>query len=724
MSNTQVALGASALLLTTFVTYPIAAQQTPSPPPTTGQLQEVVVTAEKRAENLQDVPIAVTAVSAARLARTATVSNLDLNMLVPGLDMQSQGSYTLPAIRGVSTTLTTLGDEPNTATYIDGVYYPVSFGQFLNLSDIAQVEVLKGPQGTLFGRNATGGAILISTKDPSATPTGNFSVGYGRFGEVDLNGYLSGALSPTVTANVAAFSEKDHGWAENIFLHRHDTADQAYGFRSKIVYRPSDRARYVLSTDYSMVNNPPANFNVGGDSALKLVPGAVVSGQLGKTATNFDISNPIYQLGAGLTAQLNLGGFDLFSVTGLRQAHADGHFDIDNTSVPAVHLLYGPRSRSASEDLRLQSNDPTARLTWVVGANGYFDRDTFDPFIVVLPGIADQQQYGAVKTEAFALYGQTTDHLTGRLAVTLGLRASEEHKILTFSQDAVAAIGSPGVPQTETSHSWGDVSPKVTVDYQIAARTKGYATVAKGFKSGTYNASAFQTTPLNPETLWDYELGLKSDVNEHFRANVSAFYYSYKDIQVQAFGANALTPIDTNAAKAKMYGTDADLTAVYADLLLAGDSLNVVGGFSLLHAYYSSYPDATTAVELPFGGDNIVPFDATGKELVDAPRGTVNLTIDYSWPVPFGRLTFTPTAYYNSGYHLDSANSPRFDQGAFTRVNATLTWGSPDAHYRVSVWGKNLTNVKQIGGILISALGPVANGYPPATYGITLEYSF
>lgn len=161
----------------------------------------------------------------------------------------------------------------------------------------------------------------------------------------------------------------------------------------------------------------------------------------------------------------------------------------------------------------------------MAGVNVYFDRDTFDPFILVLPGIADQQQYGAVKTGAYALYGQATDHITGRLALTLGLRASEEHKALTFSQDPAPAIGSPGVPQSATGHSWGDLSPKLTLDYRIAARTKGYLTVAKGFKSGTYNASAFQTTPLNPETLWDYEAGVKSDVTRHFRANVSAFYY-------------------------------------------------------------------------------------------------------------------------------------------------------------------------------------------------------
>jgi iron complex outermembrane recepter protein len=691
---------------------------------TSGGLQEIIVTAQKRAENLQDVPLTVSAVTAAQLAQSVTVTNLDLNMIVPGLDIETQGSYTLPAIRGVTTTLTNLGDEPNVSTYIDGVYYPVSFGQFMAFNNIDRVEVLKGPQGTLFGRNATGGAISIITKEPPAAPAASFSAGYGRFSEVDLNGYVGGPLTDSLRADVAAYSEKDHGWAENIFLHNHAVAGNSFGVRSKLLFQPTDQSRYTLALDYSKVDNPPDNFNIGGDSALKLVPGVVIASQPWTTASEFNITNPIYQLGASFTADLNFSGFDLISITAGRRAHADGHFDIDNTSVPLVSLYYGPKNVSGSEDFRFQSNDPHANLTWVVGVNAYLATDTYDPFDVIFAG-TPTSQFGTVKTRALALYGQATQQLTDKLGLTLGARVSDEHKRVEFSQNAPGnAPGRPQVPDTTTGHTWGDFSPKLTVDYRFAPGTKGYATVSKGFKSGTYNVGSFQTTPVNPETLWDYEVGLKSDLTEHLRANVAAYYYDYRNIQVQAFLGSAVIANDTNAGRAKMKGMDADLTATYGGVITRSDSLNIIGGIALLDAYYSNYPGATLLTERPSGGDDVASADATGKRLIDAPRATVNLGITYSWLVPVGRLTVAPTAYYNSGYYLDSINTPRFRQGSFTRVNASVGWESPERHYNASIWGKNLTNVKQIGGVLASGLGAVANAYPPATFGVSVGYRF
>jgi iron complex outermembrane recepter protein len=691
---------------------------------TTGELQEVIVTAQKRAENLQDVPVTVSAITAAQLTQSLTANNVDLNMIVPGLDIETQGSYTLPAIRGVTTTLTNLGDEPNVSTYIDGVYYPVSFGQFMNFNDVDRIEVLKGPQGTLFGRNATGGAISIITKDPSATPTGSFSAGYGRFGEVDLNAYAAGPLSDTLRVDVAAFSEKDHGWVQNLYLHNDADASQSYGLRSKLLFQPNDMSRYTLSVDYSMVNNPPDNFNIGGDSALKLAPGVVIASQPWTTASTFNITNPIYQWGVSLTADLTFSGFDLISITAGRRAHADGHFDIDNTSAPLVELYYGPKNVSGSEDLRLQSNDPHSNLTWVVGVNAYLATDTYDPFDVIFDG-APTSQFGTVKTRALALYGQATEKLTDKLGLTLGARLSSEHKSAEFSENAAGNVpGPPQVPDTTTSHTWGDFSPKLTLDYQLVPATKGYVTVSKGFKSGTYNVGSFQTTPINPETLWDYEIGLKSDLTEHLRANVAAYYYDYRNIQVQAFLGSAVIANDTNAGRAKMKGMDADLTATYGSVLTQSDTLNVIGGIALLDAYYSDYPGASLVTELPTGGDAISSADATGRQLIDAPRATLNLGVNYSWPIPVGRLSLAPTAYYNSGYYLDSVNTPRFHQGSFTRLNASFGWESPDQHYNASLWGKNLTNVKQLGGVLASGLGAVANAYAPATFGVSVGYRF
>src|ERR1700730_11612485 len=243
-----------------------------------GMLEEIVVTAQKRPERLQDVPATVTSVNAEQLDGFHITNNRDLNMVVPGLSIQAQGSYTLPAIRGVTTTLTALGDEPNVATYVDGVYYPASFGEFLEFNNIDHVEVLKGPQGSLFGRNATGGAINIITKAPSEVPTGEFSAGYGRFSEVDLNGYISGPLTDRIAADLSITRIKDHGWANDIYLRRSTAATDAFAARSKVVIRPGDSAKLTLIFDYSRVDDPPPNYLIGGDSLAKVLapPGVTV----------------------------------------------------------------------------------------------------------------------------------------------------------------------------------------------------------------------------------------------------------------------------------------------------------------------------------------------------------------------------------------------------------------------------------------------------------------
>jgi iron complex outermembrane receptor protein len=689
----------------------------------TGQLEEIIVTAQKRSENLQSVPVTVSAITAATLKQTGGVSIQDLNALVPGLNMEAQGSYTLPAIRGVSTTLTTLGDEPNVAIYIDGVYYPVSFANFAYFNNIDRVEVLKGPQGTLFGRNATGGAINVITRDPSATPTADVMVGFGSYDEVLTSAYAAGPVNDVLKADFSFYSHIDHGWAENIFLDRHDGATDGYGARSKWVLTPTDSSKYTLSVDYSKENNAPANFTIGRDSPLTPF-GAVVAGQLGQTSTNFEVTNPIYQIGVALTAEWNFSSFDMISVSGLRQGHADGHFDIDNTSFPTVGLWYGPKSRSASEDFRLQSKDSAANFTWVVGLNGYYDYDSYEPYNVLLSSGAFPE-FATNNTAAEALYGQATQKLTDALRMTLGARLDSERVAVTSDEESY------GLAHESFSHTWTDFSPKLGLDYQFGPKTLGYMSISKGFKGGAFNVGAVppEKTPIDPETLWAYELGVKSDVTSHFRANAAAFYYDYKDIQVQAFGASAVAPLDNNAARARMIGSDGDLTWSYGGIFAAQDTFKATAGYAWLHSYYASYLGASFAQEqfTPQGvpaGDVITSVNATGNQLLDAPKFTFDLSLNYGFLTSIGRFSLTPTAYYNSGYYLDAANTPRFKQGSFTRLNATARWESVDAHYSVELVGRNLTNVKQLGGVLASSLGPAANGYPPSWYDIKFAYHY
>ncbi|HXR26127.1 MAG TPA: TonB-dependent receptor, partial [Candidatus Binataceae bacterium] len=326
----------------------------------------------------------------------------------------------------------------------------------------------------------------------------------------------------------------------------------------------------------------------------------------------------------------------------------------------------------------------------------------------------------------YALYGQITDQFTNQFSGTLGARLTSDHV------GVIDGSAAEGVPYTSLSHTWSDFSPKLTLNYEFEPKTMGYLTVSKGFKGGAYNSGAFQSAPIDPETLWDYELGVKADVTNHFRVDVSAFWYDYTNIQVQAFGASAVVAEDNNAAKARMIGADGDLTWTYGGVFATQDSLNVTAGFAALHSDYGEYRGASLATEQFVGcpnactkipaGDVITSVDASGNTLVDAPNFTLNLSVNYAWQTAIGRFGLTPAAYYNSGYFLDAANSARFKQGAFTKLNATANWESTDKHYTLQLWGKNLTGAKQLGGVLVSALGPAANGYAPATYGIRGAY--
>jgi hypothetical protein len=236
-------------------------------------LDEVVVTSQKRSERLQDVPIAVTAVQAEDLQRSGIADTMDLTAVVPGFMLQSFSTYFVPSIRGVSTTSTGLGEEENVATYVDGVYYAASFSLLYDFNNIERVEVLKGPQGTLFGRNATGGAVSIVTRTPSFAPSSDVSLSYGRFNQENLSYYGTTGLADTLAADIAVLQERRDGYIHDPVLNTEEGAKRTYAIRSKLLYKPVESFTATLGLDYSYDkdNSSFVSYHLDGNNQAKAI---------------------------------------------------------------------------------------------------------------------------------------------------------------------------------------------------------------------------------------------------------------------------------------------------------------------------------------------------------------------------------------------------------------------------------------------------------------------
>jgi iron complex outermembrane recepter protein len=391
--------------------------------------------------------------------------------------------------------------------------------------------------------------------------------------------YMSTPLNSIMAADLSVNYDSSNGYITNIYTDNdHAGSNVDFAARSKFLIEPNDNAKVTVILDYSRQDDRVdiSYSSLLGDNSDKLIdPHAVVGSAPYTTSSAFDGDYPITSYGAGVDGRFTFGSVDLISLSGFRHSHANGYFDIDDASINPVNIDYGPESVSYNEDLRLQSAQADSTLKWVVGTNYFDSMDTYAPFVVLVPLYQlTLPQTGGVRTHAIALYGQGTDRVTDKLSVTVGARYNHERKEAFYASEA------DGVPFTTSEKSWNDFSPKVTADYKFLPKTMGYVTISQGWKSGVFNPSSFQATPVNPEKLTDYEVGLKSDVSPNLRANVAMYYYDYADIQTEAYESSNVATVLSNAAKATLYGLDADLTGVATDVLRQGDSLSVNGGIA------------------------------------------------------------------------------------------------------------------------------------------------
>jgi iron complex outermembrane receptor protein len=682
-----------------------------------GTLEEIVVTAQKRAENLEDVPIAISTVSGNQLAAVAANSITAVADLTPGLQMPTAQGSLVPHIRSVGSEIPNV--ENSVALYVDGVYVASPSAALLSFNNIQQIETLKGPQGTLFGRNATGGALLVQTRDPTESLSGNFDVGYGNFQTTTFNGYVADGLVPGLAADLAVhLSHQGEGYGRNL-----DTGSQVYqtdldlALRTKWVWTPTDTDTVHLIFDFAR--------RYGSSATPDYIPRGTYPSVLEYPPVTTPVPHP-YDIDTFLdpSDSLSSGGVSvrldhlmdwarLVSISAYRQESFYAQFDITLTPatsirqpvpfppfaliipLPIVNALSNDQQLSQEFQLVSPDNYAIHWLTWVTGLYYFHDLEQ------------QVNSFAEVETNSYSGFGETHIEFLPATHLTLGLRYTDEEKTLSVTPGYFGAL-------TASPTTWfSQLTYRLGLDHKFDNGVLIYASKTLGFKSGGYNSTQPSLPNFNPEILKAYEVGAKTELLNHkVRLNGAAFYYDYTGIQLTKLTTNNQVQF-YNGPPATSYGADFDLEA------RVSQALTLDLGASYIHdRFTSATPPVQWNVPNPPIPGGSTPFfaSADGNELPYTPDWTANLGLRYLIPTPTGDWTLDAQYLHNSGWFGEPDNQLR--QPAYDNVNAGLHWHLNNGPYTISLWCRNLTNALVYTAAAGNFLASLAQYTPPRTYGI------
>jgi iron complex outermembrane receptor protein len=693
-----------ALAIATLITTGMASAQDD------GTLDEIVVTAEKREASLQDVPIAMTAVTGETLDNLAIDDVMDLYVQTPGLSFSRAGGEAQVYIRGIGTDAFGVTIDPSVAIHLDGVYLgrpQMGLAQFL---DVERVEILKGPQGTLYGRNATGGAINIISRKPSDETDGYATLGIGSFERQELKLASNVAMSDGWGLRLAGRFLKDDGFTDDLEVGGAEEVDDQdmRALRATLTHDNGGRASVSVIADYT-------EFTSGNRSSKPLdgLSFAVVNGALPQAFGDTRNDLPTYHDWdtKGLTATIDFELSDrvsLTSVTGYRDYESAFFFNTDGTEVEVTRSYFSYESDQISQEFRLSSTTDDA-LSWMVGAY-YMDEDkegalglgrnthpSFGQVSFIIPNVDE--------TKALAVFGEVSYQFADAWSGTLGLRYSDEEKSDFTSVGAVfgdfTGLESDGnivqfFTRTEET-SWDDVSPRAVLTFTPNDDAMYYGSVTKGFKSGGWNA--FDGSPaFNPEEVLSIEVGFKTDLSDgKLRLNGSVFTYDYEDLQVSTF-QNGLT-VTTNAADASVWGAEIEMWALPTANLTINASIGYLSAeFEDFQSAFGSCPADATPAELAGGCMGAAAGEArvvqlSGNTLQNAPEFKGNLNATYVIDLASGSAIslFGQLSHQSEIFHTQF-NDPLIGQDAITLLDARAAWTSADDKYELALYGKNLTD--------------------------------
>ena len=671
------------------------------------RLEEITVTAQRRSQNLQKVPVAISAVTSEALTSVGVATTTELNAVVPGLNITQQLASIAPIIRGVGNYNAAPGAEGAVATYVDGVYQPDAYGAILSLANVERIEVLRGPQGTLFGRNATGGLIHIITRTPSHDPSGEVSVSYGNKQTVEVGGYLTGGISEAIAADIALFlRDQGEGFGTNLKTGSDAIYRDELAVKSKILIEASDVLKFTISGDYGKATSDLGVMRRP-DRGTVTVFGTTTPANFFDIARSRDNKAVTKQWGGFARADLELGAVDVMALASYRESRT--HMTVDTGEAPNDFL---------PTDLPLETDTLTGELQiksaagstleWIGGLYYMDSRAGVYPFGISGPGFVGQtgaapggpyrasDRTNEQNTKSYSAFGEAKVNLGESTRLTAGARITKDERDFTsLTVNYPVAGGAINLPLRKLKAKSTEPTWRVVLDQDIGDSSMIYGSYSRGFKSGIFSVFAVAGDPVEPEKLDSFEAGFKSEIGGVLRLNGAAFFYKYKNLQLttQIAGASVLR----NAAEAESKGFE--LEANWA----ATDDLTFDANLAFVDAKFEDFPNAQLTTSNPTrapcpGGAPGTPNcsrvgNAAGNTLPRAPKWTFSVGARYETDVSFGKVGGSANLYYNDGFYNDFAN--RFAQGSYTLVNANVFADfGPDEMFRFTVWTKNLFDTK------------------------------
>ena len=696
-----------------------AADTTPSAGAGSEELEVITVTAQRRTENIQQVPITITAVSGDALVKQGIFDTTSLGAAVPGLIFTREGNEGTPHIRGIGTTTVGPGSESSVAVYVDGVYRSDQPALLSGLNNVSSIEVLKGPQGTLFGRNASGGVIQITTKDPSFTPGIELNVGYGNYDTARTSLYATAPLSDTVAINLALEGEdQTKGWGRDLANNTEAFDGYNGNVRSKLLWMPGENTRAIVALDVSS-NRDEAGYG------WTLFPGAR---NIFDVATYNGFYNPDdnpgdvnrwRNEGVSISLDHNLGWAKVVSISAERYMVGTGLLDLAVVPVPLFEEVgVYTKGTTFSQEVQLQSPEGSG-LQWLAGLYYLNDVAALDPDHVYGSALGAgnyENIANTITTNSLAPFGQATLEVLHDTRVTLGLRYTRDMKEIVGEHTFDGAT----IPDTagRQSEIWDKLTWRTAVDHRFTPDVLGYISYNRGFKSGTFDISSALAPPVAPEVVDAYEAGWKTEwLNHSLRVNGSTFFSRYSNLQLQTVDAASATEQLLNAASAKIYGLDLDAEAVVAS------NLRVTAGLEALHARYTSFPFAPSYIPnqppqgtSPYGGDTLTSVSADGLQLLSAPNLSANIAVDYTYATSGGLFDFNVVPSFTSRY--PQTLDRRLYQPSVPLLSSSITWSSGDHRWSIRLWGANLLGRQYFTYAGELSSGDLYSPAPPRTFGV------
>ncbi|MBU3069197.1 TonB-dependent receptor [Aestuariicella sp. G3-2] len=744
-------------------------------------LEEIIVTAQKRDQSLQDVPLSVSVLSEEMISTYSLQSVEDLKTIVPALNIFSAASpaQSSISIRGAGTGASDPTLEPSVGIFVDDIFMPRSIFGLSDLLDIEQVEVLLGPQGTLYGKNTNSGVVSLRTRRPTDEFEGWLEMSLGDYGLQDTKASVSGPIIEGLKYRISARNHRRDGVMENEATGSDLNQIDKQAYRGQLLWDGADNYS-VLATAYYSLADSRANSGDGftdPDGAYgQVLSGAIFPSISSPLNLNSD-DRRVYQndmtdsrvevSGGSLVISYDLADVELKSVTGYQQWEQVSERDSGQSLLDILNLSNEVEESSFSQELRLTSTGGEA-LDWVAGVF-YFNNDLTRgslsadrPYATIGDGYAGtllgrlfipgskafwQSDFSG---ESISAFGQGTYSLTENLDLTAGLRYSEEKKDFTVDTrvEGGGLLGALfGADAQSNSLDEESVTGMVSLSYRLDDGLMTYATIATGEKSGGFNA-AFNNTPPESreyasEKTTNYEVGIKASslLDGRARLNLAYFYTEYKDFQATTFNDETSSFLTGNAGRQVTQGVDLDAA------LALSDGLTLTARLQYLDARYRDYKDANCHPEAkaPHGPSGC---DVSDKRMTFAPNWAGSIALDYTQYWAGGEFYGHVDVSFKTKYAADAIFAPYAEDESYEMLNMKLGWRTDE--WDVSFWGKNITDetygvtynptvvdsltataANAINGVLGSPVLPANAGNShfrwlndPATYGVTVRYTY